>query len=314
MKMRYALFTIIILLLFFRFHPEQIHFEKTKNTDSMSLYQTDEEEVLKWNPQLDEFSPKDTVQVQKILAQDFHVAPSDSSFQKMTKISAGLIRVMRGLPGNPSDDVFQLSPLELYDHCKKRNIAVYCTQYTLLYTFFCKMAGLTVRPIESFGANDRHNTYECFLPEENRWVWSDLLNNIIYLEDEQGKLNLLQTLSYIHQHNMIDVNVIGLNDTFKRSIRLGKSVEAPLEFNFDSTCVFHYYHETNLSKVYSGQERLLRFLGNKTWYERYALKPKSNTWFYLKYALFLAFMISFGYVILYLLRFFLPMKNNFEKK
>lgn len=291
----------LLLLLFFRYHPDSIHFEKTDDIDSLSLYKTAIEEVETWRPMHDAYTQEEIASAKDILNREFNIKQEDSSPAKMMKISSRLIQVLRALPGNPGPEVFRLTPLALYEQCKQKKVQVYCTQYTLLFTYFCKMAGLVVRPIESFGVNDRHSTYECYLPEEKRWVWSDLLNNIIYLEDERGKLNLLQMLSYLHTNRMIDINVIGLDDSLNRSVRLGKAVEQPLRFDFDSNCVFHFYHETNLDWVYSKQQRWIRFLGDKTWFSRYAPKKESNIGYYLKYPCFLLFLLSglYGSILLF---------------
>lgn len=211
------------------------------------LYSNSKDEIRKWLINDSLYPKEDVVQAKLFSKYEMKVTIEDSSIQKVSKIGSYLIEHLHSKLGNPDSAMFKRTPWEQFRFIKDSSAEFYCTQYSAIFTFFCRVNGLATREIECKGKNDLHIFNETYLPETKQWVYSDLTQGIISLQKQNNSMNLLDVYEALYDQNqwpLIECNVFQSPSSNNVSF---ESFVDRLEYNFDTHCIFYYYQNADLS-------------------------------------------------------------------
>lgn len=301
MQIIIKLIILVGLIFFLKFIYQESDYNKY--VDETFLYQTDSSFINSWQPQHTQYLRNEIAEAELISENDMGILQTDSSISKIKKIGFYLLRKLYHIHENPKDEVFAMTPLQQFKTISAGKSGLYCTQYSAMFTFFCRANGLITRQIESVGVNDRHIVNETFLPETKEWVFTDLTNNIVTTKSGVKNLNLLEVYnSLTNASKTKEFQVLQFHDSILEFTSF-ENVSKILNFDYDSLCKFHFYYEMNFDWVYSNSERRKRFFLNEIWYVSYSNNPTQETWFYLKNG-------SFVLIVLILLSFLIPRKKS----
>jgi hypothetical protein len=263
--------------------PTQLPFQYILSADSTLLYQTPPN---RWRPAHSPYRSQDSAWARSILKQAIYWKPKDSIIQQHRAIALYLVHQLKGKTGNPPDWLFTLSPSEQWAALQSNRAKAYCTQFSVLYSCLARIAGLTVREIESFGSNDQHATTETYDSDRGLWIYSDMLNGVVELRDTKESKNLVQLYNAIPNSAMEHWEFASADSLGNLQWLQAKHYQPAAAFNFTHNSTFHFYYEHNLKWVYSWQQKCIRFLSLKVWFERYGPVPVHPLVYYLKFILF----------------------------
>jgi len=264
--------------------------------DSLILYDTSARHIKEWVPTFNQYDSVEIAQGLTLSREVMLINEQQTTLEKTTRIGRHLIASFHVYLGDPESFVFQQTPLQAYYSIKNRQTALYCTQFSELFTFFCRINHIITRRIESYGSNDRHTFNEVYLPETNEWVYVDLTYAILYITHHhhyvslwqlhqalQSKTNATEMLvhTYINQHDSV-VDLSLFSDT--------------LRYNFDLAAQFLYHFEqakTNNLWI----EKIKNYLLSHAHYRYYAATPPNNRAVYIKY-LTMLLLLGAGFYLL----------------
>lgn len=240
-------FVGVILTCVFVFFIAKDKGKYIRTANKSELYSNSKDEIRKWLIN-DSLYPKEDVEQAKLFSKhEMKVSIGDSSIQKVSKIGSYLIEHLHSKLGNPDSAMFKRTPWEQFRFIKDSSAEFYCTQYSAIFTFFCRVNGLATREIECKGKNDLHIFNETYLPETKQWVYSDLTQGIISLQKQNNSMNLLDVYEALYDQNqwpLIECNVVQSPSSNNVSF---ESFVDRLKYNFDTHCIFYYYQNADLS-------------------------------------------------------------------
>lgn len=265
----------------------QSQFEYIPQPNLNALYDTTESP---WRALHSPYTRTDSLFAEGLLHNVIQCHAQDADFIKHQKIANYLIEQLAPYHGEPPSWLFDLSVSEQLEAIRNNQTEVFCTQYSALYTFLARCAGLTVRRIEAMGKNDRHAIQETYDRQQQCWIFSDLLNEVVAVYHNNKPIHCVDLLTFLRKNETEQLTILGRAS----KMLLFQTYEEAARFDFDDQVILHFYHEQNLPWLYSDEQRLHRFLTLDNWFERYAETPMSNWKAYLKYVLFaLIFFVGF---------------------
>lgn len=239
--------------------------------------------------------PEDQLREGKRLTEIYAgIRKQDSTLTKVIKIGSWLRRSFSKCKiGKPTDSFEKLSSIEQYKAATRAESPVWCGTFGSQFSFFCYANSITSRHIEAKGGADNHVVNESFVPELNKWVFSDLLNNVLYCEDSNR--NILNTVDLLYRNSQKDTTAIiayeqGSNDSLLVLPRKEHSRLWNTYLNAGNE--LYFYYTTDLNCVYSPVQKTIRYIYPKTWFELFTLTTVSNTAFYLRTLFLYAGIIS----------------------
>ncbi|HKO79010.1 MAG TPA: hypothetical protein VJU78_01385 [Chitinophagaceae bacterium] len=258
-------------------------------------------ELNKWKKVLRQY-PKDQLkEAQKLTETYAGVKEQDPTLTKIIKIGSWLRRSFsKSEIGKPSDSFEKLSDIEQYKAAARAESPVWCGTYGSQFLFFCSANNITSRCIESKGVADNHIVNESFIPELNQWVFSDLLNNVLYCKDSNNKI--VNTIDLLYRNSQKDTAAFIAYEQagYDNMLVLPRKEYSRLwstYLNADSK--LYFYYTTDLKCVYNFTQKTIRYIYPKTWFELFSLTSVSNMTFY--------FRILFLYTGIVLFLIFIPL-------
>jgi hypothetical protein len=222
------------------------------------------------------------------------IKEQDSTLTKLIKIGSWLRRSFgRCEIGKPTDFFQKLSSIDQYKAASLAETPIWCGTFASQFSFFCYANGITCRYIESKGGADNHVVNESFIPELNQWVFSDLLNNVLYARDGNNKI--INTVDLLYRNSKNDTTAfIAYQQTANDSLQVlpRKEYSRLWKTYLNTGNKLYFYYTTDLDYVYNSTQKTIRYIYPKTWFELFTLTPVSNTAFYLRTLFLYAGIIS----------------------
>ncbi len=132
-------------------------------------------------------------EVLRLLHEEAGIRATDSSREKIKKISTFLLTRLDGQRGIPAADLDRSSPLASYRCAVKGTSAIWCAQFAEIYALFANLAGVPTRLVSVSGRMDgvvlgAHGFTESYLRETGEWVYVDLFTRVVLVENDRGRL------------------------------------------------------------------------------------------------------------------------------
>lgn len=274
---------IVLLLLFLYITRNRSYYIHTNVYDSATM--------AHWIPKHTMYDSAEIV-IGKVISRDsMKIENDDSTIVKITKISRHLVTNFHEYLGTPKEFVFNETPLQSYNSIKNKTTELFCTQYSLIFTFFCRINNIVTRRIESYGKNDRHTFNEVFLPESKEWVFVDLTNNILYTKKGNKYISLRDFYSVINNNDSLKkismLSIIDSHDLMVPAVLYRDT----LVYNFDDRCEFLFHFEKNEKEYYKTVNRIKRYLKSEGSYMYYSNIPVNHIYVYMKYICFAGILV-----------------------
>lgn len=195
------------------------------------------------------YSPSEKEKIKKLLSDSMHLLASDPSYVKIEKIIAWLYPFVPANYDEPGDSVYSIPVSKLIECMQASSIKVFCTNHTEILGLLATEAGMQVRSVTNEGAigppTGLHSFNEVFIPEAQRWAYTDLTHGIAYIKKNDIPLNI------------VDVNQLLNSKVYDSNITLKIYDKGLQKKNFDAipnTAVgyfsgarqFRYYHAAYL--------------------------------------------------------------------
>lgn len=185
-----------------------------KNYENLYKKGEDASDLDEWNFKFDQYNyppSKDT----RFTIDPLGFNNIDSSYLKIEKIANYILNYTEGRFGTPD---FQLlknkSPFEQLQLIQNGKSHVWCGLFSFYYSYFLDGVGISSRYIYIEKPGDTivgtHVITEIYIPEEKKWIYSDLTYDIIYARNASGNLNLVE-LVYAIKNNDKDLVFIKNN-------------------------------------------------------------------------------------------------------
>lgn len=279
---------------------------KNRSTQDTSL-----NEIQKWIPPFAMYDRSEVKMAQQYSKDSMYIKESEGDLEKLNKIAKHLVLKLHHQLGNPIDTVYKMSPWQQFLYIKAGKSELYCTQYSLIFSFFCRINNLITRRIECFGTNDRHTFNEVFVKESHEWIYNDLTHNIAYTNWNKHYLSFIDLFHILHgqidQQNFYSHNAMPLfkqlNIVFADTAKLVPmdTLYKKLLYSFDNNSFYHYHKEVNMEEYSKFGYKIKKYLKSKSYYEVFNQDLGVQIHFYLKYlVLFLITIVLFLLVRLYI--------------
>jgi len=275
------LFILVAICAILFFTREKSYYPYDSN--ETKLYDTSLQVRKLWFSDLKEY-PQDEIELgRKLAKEEMHILQTDSVNKKVIKIGAFLCASFLDQLGQPADSLFAATPWQQFVILQQGDGKLFCTQFSDMFTFFCRIQNITTRQIESKNDDDRHIFNEVYLDEEAKWVYVDLKHNIIFPTKNERPLTLIDLTKQLHETK---------KNAFTLSVESGKVVHhsledcmQPLRTNYGGECKFYYYVEENLKTMKHPIQKLSKYLLNKPMVLVLNHHESNFMWFVLKYLL-----------------------------
>jgi len=218
-----------------------------RTANKYELYSNSKDEICKWLINDSLYLKEDLEQAKLFSKHEMKISITDSSIQKVSKIGSYLIGHLHSKLGNPDSAMFKRTPWEQFNFIKDSSAEFYCTQYSAMFAFFCRVNGLATREIECKGKNDLHIFNETYLPETKQWVYSDLTQGIISVEKQNRFMHLFDVYEALYSQSQWPLVQCNVSDSLTMKQVGFESFVERLKYNFDSHCIFYFYQNADLS-------------------------------------------------------------------
>ncbi len=176
-----------------------------KNYENLYNQREDDNELNEWNFKFDQYNyPKG--ENAKITQDSLGLNKIDPAYLKIEKIANYISNYTERRIGTPDFRLLEnKSPYEQLQLIKNGESHVWCGLLSFYYSYFLDGADISSRyvsiekPGDTF--NSTHVITEIFIPKENKWIYSDLNYDIIYVRSARGILNLVELMSAINNND-----------------------------------------------------------------------------------------------------------------
>jgi hypothetical protein len=200
-------------------------------------------EVLDWTPEnwtQDKRIPFSSVQ--NFLADSAGIQKNETTVQKILKIGRIVLGKMPPDYGLPSDTVSALHPLQQLQQAKAGRVNLWCGNYVAIFGCLASAADIPNRIVLVGGAKKNlglgnHVFCEAYLKEEKQWVYVDLTNNTILLQQGNRYLNVIDLQRLLRYP--------GGTDQVNCFTAAGDSINI-VPFNTRSMNARYYFHQNTL--------------------------------------------------------------------
>ncbi len=260
------------------------------------IYNMSASNIYRWKPDFEMYDSAEVNQGTRISLDSMKINPGEATIEKVKKIGRHLVADFHSSLGDPKAFVFNETPLQSYHSIKNKTTELYCTQYSLIFTFFCRVNHIITRRIESYGKNDRHTFNEVYLPERNEWVYVDLTYNVLYAKDEKKYVSFIDLYKALYDSTALKkIQVLSYLDN-KDSMLPASFYRDTLRYNFDNECKFLYHFEPNKKSASRLTGKICRYLKSESTFMYYSNIPVNNRYVYIKY-IALALIVFFTFLI-----------------
>lgn len=263
--------------------------------------------IQKWEPNFKMYNNKEIEYAKQYSKDSMLIDTCDSDIEKVNKIAKHLVLKLHHQLGNPIDTVFEMTPWQQFMYIKNGKSQLYCTQYSLIFSFFCRINNLITRRIECFGTNDRHTFNEVFIKQSHEWIYNDLTHNIAYIKWEQHYMSFIDLFQILHGkiNNQLFVpnksiptfnqlNFV-LADTNKKVPT--DTLFYKLLYSFDKNSFYHYHKEVDINESNKLSTKLKRYLMSNSQYDIFNKELEAQFHFYVKYIALLLITIVLFFLV-----------------
>ena len=250
----------------------------------------------KWKKYVAAYDTSELNEAKQILAP--YRLDTATTLSKVLFIGKHLFNRLHKLSATPSLEVGASTPLQQYKILsadKTENL--WCSNYAGIFSFFCWSQNIVCRNVEIMQPGNHHIVNECFIPETNEWAIVDIPNGILLARQNNHLMNVPSLVRAMSTKQAIELVVI--KDGNYSAAVLDK--QTPDYDYYRNIQPLYYYNEVILDNVYSGREKLKRYLLPHYWYEVYSENKGNGILFYLKVGLLIAWLIS---LLLLIFKFF----------
>ena len=148
--------------------------------------------INEWQ-QTSAYTTKQEIEAAKLVLRDsLHVFPTDSSIRVIHKISRYILKHIGTDKGIPSNTMDSLSPSKQFEFAKHKQSAIWCGNFTDVFSFYAFCAGITTRLVcleGKFGDVSKagHSFNEAYIKELKQWVFVDLTSNSICVQSSSNQ-------------------------------------------------------------------------------------------------------------------------------
>lgn len=215
------------------------------------LYQTDPTQLNRWKLSPGLYADAD-IRAGRVCSQrDMQVQDSDPGFQKVLNIGSYLLSHFHQQLGEPTAALSRLGPWQQFESIRDQRSSFYCTQYSAMFAFFCRINGLACREIECKGKNDRHIFNETYLPESGVWMYTDLTHGILSITRKGTSERLAGLYDVLHARDSVPDGVYLTFDRDSVVVKPLSAIAPALRYNFDPGCRFYYYQHADLQRKWT---------------------------------------------------------------
>ncbi|MBN4065975.1 hypothetical protein JYT51_01425 [Candidatus Amoebophilus asiaticus] len=294
------------------FTPKEIYAaHKNSNTDNyyienvnVSIGDLDLYPVSDWIMKYEHIPEGEIKETIEIITNKIGINTNEPSLTKIEKIGHYLLKELSGKQGIPSDSLQFLSPLNQFKCAKKGVSKIWCGNFAEIYTYFANQAGIPTRTVGIDGEIDGvrvggHTFSESYVKEQNKWAYTDLFYNKIYVSGLSGDV--------LNSVDILNINNTGTyNNIWVKSIQQGSLIDtayaifSELDRNLFSNNIFLVFTLVN-QEINSLSEKIKRYFFNKPYYLSYSFSSNNsdqirlvkNIFFYLFLFILLIWIINF---------------------
>lgn len=215
------------------------------------IYRTDSQTVQRWKLSKGLYPAEEIRAGLACSRNEMQLQEGDATFQNVMSIGAYLLSHFRAQVKEPSDALRRMTPWKQFETIRDQKASFYCTQYSAMFAFFCRINGIACREIECKGKNDRHIFNEVFLPEAGVWMYVDLTHEVLCILRGGTTERLAGVYDALYAKESVPR---GVYITCEGDSLVSKSVDSlyeRLRFNFDPACRFYFYQNADISREFS---------------------------------------------------------------
>jgi hypothetical protein len=255
-----------------------ISFQKANyiyQTGESEIYRIDSASVSKWSFTKEAYAESEVHRARKLSADSIGIFEDDAAEVKMNKIASFLILKFYKQLGSPSEELRTLTPWRQYEALREDTTQdLYCTHFSAMYSFFCRVNGLSIREIECKGVNDLHIFNEVFSPEEKKWVYSDLTHGIVRMNKDRQCVSTLEMYASL-QNTTSSLTIESPLHQAQNVSFASAPIRQALQYNFDANCAFYFYQTAELNIIpqplYKKQDPVALVYSNRCMYWKWPL-------------------------------------------
>lgn len=172
----------------------------------------------------------DLAEVDRAIREDAGVEESDSTFEKMEKLTRYLRSHLEESRGIPRDDFRWMNACQIFNEMADGGDKGWCTQFGQIWTFYANRAGIPTRLVSGARSQDSHlvlytgHTWaESYIVDQDRWAFVDLTHSNIYVTDKNGLVLNSAELLHLAQHEAFDGLLARIYKDFEWADLLGEA-------------------------------------------------------------------------------------------
>jgi hypothetical protein len=262
---------------------------------SLPFVSNDSSSVLKYSHALTYTSKEDRAKLSTIIQNEIKILPGDSTIHKIKKISSYIYSHVKNRILSSPDSIRNFSAMKRFELVKQGRTTIWCSDISDIFQVFAETAGITVRTIgitnqyHDFTAGS-HSANEFYNKETGEWVYTDLTQNIVFLELVNGKLLNTADLLQIKKMN-ISNNIKQLSNSDTGLIITDYS-NPHMKFILAGNEIL-YPHSLPQNKISKLLVKAKRQILPVSWVDVYSeLKTYSNIKFYMKVLMLCVWFIT----------------------
>jgi hypothetical protein len=146
----------------------------------------------------------------RLLDEEAGIQAEDTEHVRMEKIIHFLRTSWVNAGGVPKDDYRWMNPLQIFQELRDGRGKGWCTQNAQIFAFFANRAGVPTRFVYGATVQDNvvvyngHSWNECYLSDQNRWVYVDPQAIVIGVFDSQGRALNSADVFHLCRHDIFD--------------------------------------------------------------------------------------------------------------
>lgn len=209
------------------------------------------------------------------ILQRVNLLPSDSTEQKIIKLSKFILDRIDDTRGVPERSWYKKSPYERFQMVWNKQLSgTWCTQFRHVYTLLANEAGIPTRIVRSAVAQgpktnrvkegegvSRHNFSESYIIETGQWAHVDLNQKIILPRDADGSfMNTIDLYEILMGHKQGDRFMLNTYDSLNQTIQK-KHFEsrADLVNFFNEQTAYRFFFQDNQIYDYDVDGRIWKY-------------------------------------------------------
>jgi hypothetical protein len=251
--------------------------------------------IKKWYRHMNIYPAAEVQAARAYSKTEFGIEPADSAFGKVYKIMKPLYGYFyKGRRLLDRSDYNYAGPLEQYKILKENGYIISENAYAGFLHFFSRSNDVLIRHVQTTGHINEHVFSEVFLPEQKKWVYTDVSGGIASVRDKRNGrlLNCADIMIATDKNEIGQLEINFLGDS-AGVYRRADTLQQYFDYYFAGTNVLYYYYTVDLNKVYDTWFKLKHYFSKASWHETYTHLKLSNRKFYIKQAAAIAGLISF---------------------